>query len=498
MRFLTEGDRQILPIALREHGGFHAACQWYLGFTPLPWQYAAHQMQVPNLTLLAGIAAGKTKLMTASCIIDCITLPYFKCLTTSVTAKQAQLSFDMFMEYYETSPNLTHLVEDITLRPWPIVTFKIFSQWEFRTAGQGAKFIRGHEYDRVVCDEFGLDFEGESIKVLRGRLRGRRPNGVPRMGRMDVITSPTDAPWLRERYDRGDPNNSEAELRDYLSMRVTTYDNTMLPPDQIRLMEAEYSDEMKEVELMAKFPDYGLSMFPKSHIMACTSAALNDTMYLALNPEDPNKGIPNGYRYEEHPRHGITRFELPFIPTDDYIVVGDPGTDDPPRNNTACVMVFNASKRPFKMVYFDWPAGHGSYMPFLNSYKYAIEKYRPFIKGVDSTGTQKGIQELAFENVGIETEGLNFSSDKDAMLNSLSLAITNHELVWPVIKHLDRQVSSYTRELDKDKNFAKDITMCLAMGAYTLRHVGTIRTDKPKQTPPQKRRVGRKKSGRRR
>ena len=63
-------------------------------------------------------------------------------------------------------------------------------------------------------------------------------------------------------------------------------------------------------------------------------------------------------------------------------------------------------------------------MPFLNSYKYCIDKYHPFLKGVDTTGTQKAIDELAFENVGISVDGINFGSDKNAMLNSLSMSVS--------------------------------------------------------------------------
>lgn len=492
---LTDGDQKILPLALRENGGFHIATQWYLNFDPLPYQYAWHHALTPNTTLLAGIAAGKTRIATGSCFIDCVSIPFFKCLNTSVTAKQAQLAFDMFMEYYESNDRVQRLVENISLRPWPIVKFKIYSEWEFRTSGQGARFIRGHEYDRIVCDEFGLEYTDDAIKVLRGRLRGIRPDGRPRMGRMDVITSPTDAPWLRERYDRGEIGNPNAELKDYLSFRITTYDNTKLPPDQIRLMEAEYSDEMADVELRAMFPDYGMSMFPKKHIIACTNKAINDQIYLALNPEDEKEAPKRGYLQNDHPRHGTTRLEIPFQPSRQYILAGDPGTDDPPRNNAGVVVAFDVTSKPYKMVYFDWVSGYGSYMPFLQSYKYAIEKYRPYIKAIDSTSTQKGIQELAFENVGIQTDGINFSTNKDAMLNSLSLAITNHELQWPFISGLDKQLSSYTRENDKKNDFPKDITMCMAMAAYAARFVSTDEPAQPRSTH-YPRRAGRKSRGR--
>lgn len=467
--FLTYGDMRILPLATRTAGGFHIATRWYLrGFDPLPYQYAYHQLLVPSTTWLAGVAAGKTVTSAASCTIDCITIPYFKCLNTSVTAKQAELAFDKFMAWYEGNPRLEHLVEDIKLRPWPVIKFKNYSEWEFRTAGTDARFIRGSEYDRIVFDECGLDLQGEIIKVLRSRLRGRRPDGSPRMCRLDAITSPTDALWLRERFERG-LKGSERYNPKYVSIRSRTRDNTRLTEEQIAAMEAELTDEMIAVEMDAEFPDYGLSLFPKSGINACTSMALNDELYIALNPEDGSKPKP-GYAIEEHPRHGITKFEMPYNPEGLYVLAGDPGTDDPPKRNAGAVGVLDISKRPYKLVYFEWVAGRGSYRPFLSSYKYAINKYRPALKLLDTTGPQKMMQELAFEQFDIETDGVNFGRDKDGALNALSLALTNHDLAMPLIKGLNRQLSTYTREMDKRNDFPQDLTMMMAMLALGIRY----------------------------
>lgn len=463
-------DLELLPLALRENGQYHAATDWYLrGWVPLPYQYAIHHILLPNVTWLAGIASGKTRGSAASCLIDSLSIPYFKILNTSVTARQAELGFDMFTEWYEGNKHLEHLIEDIRLRPWPIITFKNYSVWEFRTAGTDARFIRGTEYDRIVFDEAGLDYAGSIVKVLRGRLRGVRPNGIPRMARMDVITSPTDAPWLRERWEWGDKRSGKYKRGEYTSVRVRTRENTRLTEMQVRAMESEYTDEMIAVEMDAEFPDYGMSMFPRSHIIACTDSSINDVVYISLNPEDKTP-IRKGYSVEEHPRYGVTKMELPYDPRAMYIIAGDPGQSDPPGRSAGPVGVLDVTKKPARLVYFDWVAGHGSYMPFLNSYKYAIRKYHPMIKLLDTTGPQKALNELAFEQLGIETDGFNFSRDKDAALNSLSLAVTNHDMSWPLVKGLVKQMSTYTREADKKHDFPQDIVMMLAMLAFGMRY----------------------------
>jgi len=420
--------------------------------------------------VLGGVAVGKTSMAAASYTTDCLSVPYFHALNCSVTATQAELPFHMLMNWIEENDHLEHLIQDITLRPFPIITFQNFSTYSFRTAGQRARFIRGSEYDRINYDEGPLDDDPETITVLRGRLRGKRPDGTQRMARLDVTGTPTDAEWLRERFDRGwqDAPVEKRQLSRYLSFRLPTYLNTHLTAEQMALMEAEYSDEQVDVEMRALFPDYGMSMYPSGHLRACTDRDLNDQGYLALHPESGS--VTRGWVMEEHPRFGMLKWEMPFDPKGIYIIAGDPGTDGPPKRNAATVGILEVSKKPYTLVYFDWVNGKGSYFPFLDSFKYGIEKYRPSIRGMDATGTQKAINELAFESIGIHVDGINFQRDKEAMLNALSVSVTSHEMRWPFIKGLRNQMGAYTREKDRDKHLPQDIVMLLAQLAFLARY----------------------------
>jgi hypothetical protein len=467
MAILTEADLALLPQALRSAGGFHVATKWYCkGWEPLWYQYDFHQLDKPNVSFLAGIAAGKTTTVAASFLIDCLTTPYFRALNTSVTSKQAELPFEMVMAWIDGNPRLEHLIENIQQRPYPTITFKNYAEWVFRTAGQNAQFIRGMEFDRINYDEAGLDFAGETVKVLRGRLRGKRPDGTTRLGRMDVITSPTGAPWLRERFDRGDKDSPTYDPEGYASMRVRTYYNTHLTALQIKMMENEYSDDMIDVELNAQFPDYGMSTFPSSHVLACTDQSLNDAVETALS--DAGKA-QKGYRLDVHPRYGVTLFELPYIPGHVYVMGGDPGTDGPPKRNAPVVIVADVSVKPMKLVYFHWIDGRGAYTPFLSSFKYAMEKYRCRLRGIDITGTQKAIDELAFENFGIAVDGLSFNRDKEAMINCLIDDVSEHRWTWPVIAGLQRQLMSYVRA--EDRKIPQDIVMTIAEVSYLSRFI---------------------------
>jgi len=468
---LTEADEQLLVASLRENGGFSLGAEWYLyGTKPLPKQWAFHHAPAANVTWLGGIACGKTRGVATSYFIDCLSIPYFQALNTSVTSVQAELAFEMAVEWIESNERLEHLIDNVSLRPYPKIDFKNYSSWIFRTAGKDARFIRGQEFDRINYDEAGLDYDGISLKTLRGRLRGIRLDGSIRMARLDVTTSPTDAPWLRERFYKGDTTHHSADIEHYNSIRSTIYENTYLTQEQIGLMESDYTDEMIDVELLGMFPDYGMTTFPRKHITACTEQSLNDLMTEATRPESGN--AKPGWRIEVHPRHGITRFEMPPEQDGLYLLAGDPGTGDPPKRNAACNIVIRVDRKPWDVVYFDWVYGRGAYNPFLTSFKYAIDKYAPVYKGIDTTGTQKAIDELAFENEGIIVDGINFASDKQALINALSIAVSNHWFKWPLIKGLQFQMHHYRREMDtKNNKQPQDIVMTLGIAAYLARYM---------------------------
>lgn len=449
---LTDGDKIQLLYAKRESGGFHHATKWYLqGWVPMDYQYAFHQVNKLNTTWVGGIATSKTSTNAASNTIDCLAYPFFKALNTSVTAKQAELPFNMFMLWLEGNRRLEHLIEDIKVKPWPIIIFKNYSTYEFRTAGYGAQFIRGFEYDRITYDECGLDSDDKAVTTLRGRLRGKRPTGtgemVPRLCRLDTISSPTSAIWFKERFNKGlDPKFQNL----YFSMRTATWDNIHLTKEQIDAMMAEMPPDMIEVELGGKFPEYGGSYFPEKQIDACIDQSLYDIAYIALNPEDPNEKPKEGFRLEEEGRAGITLFELPFDPTKTYIMGGDPGRGNPPHRNAGVVLVADVTNSPYRLVYLHWVAGNGSINPFMSSYKYALKKYWPMLKGLDTTGTQAMLDEIAFSNYGIDTDKINYSTDKHGMLNSLLTDIVNGRWRIPPIQGLIRQAKVYTLESDKD------------------------------------------------
>ncbi|MEM4204719.1 MAG: hypothetical protein QXS54_11670 [Candidatus Methanomethylicaceae archaeon] len=477
MSILTEADKFFLPMARRENGGFSLACKWYTGIEPTDYQVIWHHLANPNgepianSTVVAGIATGKTTIAALSYLIDCISIPYFNALNTSVTAKQAELAFDMIMGWVDGNPKLEHLIKSVSGRPFPSIEFHNGSVFDFRTAGSNGRFLRGSEYDRANFDEAGLDMNGEIIKILRGRLRGTRSDGTKRMARLDAISSPTDALWLRERFDRGWPQSALYDPALYRSMRIATWDNPHITKEQLEAMKADYPPDWIEVELGGNFPDYGNSLFPSKHVMACVDQSIYDEIYEAVSKSKPEPG----YDLVEDHRHGIIHYEMPPIPGHTYVMAGDPGISSYPHRNAPVIIVVDATQSSYRVVYFDWGAGKGSYRPFIEKYRYCVHKYNPILRGIDATGTQKGLDEIAFEESGIVTDKLDFISQKNTMLNYLQMDIVNQKLSFAPAKGITRQLMSYTYESDKEGQ-PQDIVMALAMIAFEVRSLPSVET----------------------
>ena len=453
-----------------ETGGIDLLCKWFLDLSTLKHQFVFHHSPQPNITMLAGLGAGKTLAAALSLFSNAFLIPHFKGLNTSITSGQAELAFNMLEPRIKDNRKVEPYITDILQRPYPTIKFKNGSELVFRTAGYQARNIRGYEYDCVNFDEGGYERSSYTFQVLRGRLRGVRPDGTSRMNRLSITTTPTDMPWLVDRWNLGHPTDGERfEPRRYCSLRCTTYDNTFLTLEQIEEIVADYTDSMIEQEIMAQFPDYGDTEFSRSSIEQCEAVLMNDEMEMATRnvDGDPHWRPKKGWEVREHPRHGIVYWHIAPDPGRRYIMAGDPGSSSPPKRNAGVVMVCDVTTKPYELVFLHWVDGRGSILPFLRSYKYAMDVYQPVFCGLDATGPQKGMEELAFEDQGIHVDRINFQKDKDQMVNSLKYALTKSLFRFPFIKGLHEQLRRYRRE--EDKKMAQDTVATFMQIAHLTR-----------------------------
>lgn len=437
----------------------------------LPKQFAfSHAPQI-NVSMLGGVGSGKTLIAAKTELYLASLIPWFRILNTSITSGQAELAFNMVDPMVRDNKKFEPYLDDILLRPYPTIKFTNGSEITYRTAGYEARNIRGFEFDYINFDEAGYEPRKTTMQYLRGRLRGRRPDGTARMNRLSITTTPTDVPWLREMWNRGVPDEGdEYDPVNYCSIRVTTYDNTFLTPGQIEAIVAGYTDAMIEQEIMAQFPDYGDTEFSRASIEKCETIVMNDKMERAVRGPvhaDPHWMPQPGWEVIEHPRLGIIKWQIAPTPGNRYIMSGDPGSSSPPQRNSGVVMCFDVTQEPYDMVYFEWVDGRGSILPFLRSYRNVMEAYEPVFCGMDTTGPQKSMEELAFSEHGINVDKINFQRDKDAMVNSLKWALSKGLLRFPIIKGLHNQLRAYKR--DEDKKMQQDIVAAMMQIPYLIK-----------------------------
>jgi hypothetical protein len=114
----------------------------------------------------------------------------------------------------------------------------------------------------------------------------------------------------------------------------------------------------------------------------------------------------------------------------------------------------------------------------MQSYKYAVQKYRPVLRGIDATGPQKALDELGFQDFGLILDNMNFGALKDAMLNALLVDVTSQTWTFPRIQGLIQQMSTYRREDDKPgKLIPQDLLMTMAMLSWLARSVPAVARD---------------------
>jgi hypothetical protein len=451
---LDRNDRTILEAAVQQND-VNIFLKWYLDVELDEWQKAVHHAAQPNVTIIAGVGSGKTFGIAMSAAAWCASVPYFKFMNTAPTLFQSELMFEHIITRSEKH-KYEKFIRQVKTKPYAHIELKNGSTLEFMSAADEIERLRGWEGDWMHLDEAGFITSDRTLPFMRTRLRGTDPLGRTRLGRLSVTTTATDEEWLWALYQMGD---RRPDL--YYSRTVTTMENTHITPAQVDLMIAALTPELQRVELLGQRPDNAGNEFPSHVIDVCEDRNLN------LQMEDLLAANIAGAHYQESPDFGCYKWELPAQANHMYVVAGDPGQDNPPKRNSGIVMCFDVTQVPFELVYFHWVAGAGQYTPFLQSFEYAISKYTQNVAaGFDSTGAQKGMDELVFERDGLVVEKINFQGLKFSMMNALKIMLQQKLVKFPLIRGIRTQLGRYRLP---DKDIPQDIVACFMIAAHMLR-----------------------------
>jgi hypothetical protein len=153
-----------------------------------------------------------------------------------------------------------------------------------------------------------------------------------------------------------------------------------------------------------------------------------------------------------------------------YMLVGDPGSLNPPRRNSPVVAVWDVTdfpRGPARMVCFRWVYGRGSYDPFLQAVFEEYMRYRPQWALFDATGVQKSFDEIVFRQWGLMAEGVDLSGMKKAAgLTAAKILMGRALLKWPFISGVRQQLTSY---ILPDTKINQDIVSMFTILGYKLR-----------------------------
>lgn len=440
------------------------------GFIPLPWITEMHRSPQEEKVVIGVPGTGKTMGVAGEAMYLCATIPNFRFLNVAPVLYQANLMLRTLDEYFADTLFRERFLmpgkSGWVTKPYTLLRFKNGSTFECLNVANNATNIQSWSGDAINGDEFGLlndlDEDGteKAANILIGlatRLRGIRPDGHPRMGRLSIISMAYDCDTLWDRYELG----LTEEGRKRIWSRLVLHDeNPYLSKKDVERMRRNVPPGGEAQWIKGERPQKKGAEFPYALIKPMLSVSQRGYADMHIVQGTPG-WISEPFRYEEPPIEGHT-----------YCMAGDPGMGDPPDRNAPVILVFDVTEFPHgkaRLAAFWWGYGSGSYTPFINQFKTYANSYHVDMnfRGYDSTSSQKALAELAFASGDDAVIPLGFEGNNKWMyLNALKLLMSKQRIQVPAgLDGLERQLKRYTLP---DKKIPQDIVSALAMVAHLI------------------------------
>lgn len=448
-----------------------------------PYQrYFYHAPQKDKL-LIAGIRTGKSFLASLGFMHYAQFNPYSRLLNTSISSEQAKIVYQNCLRFC-ARPSFQHWIEHVQSSPYPTIRFVNGSELWFRSVGYDAEHIRGFEFDVINIDEAAYITRKSIIDTLKGRLIGVNPyTGKPLPGIMWMISSPKGKGWLSDRWKLGDSQYRVADVRKYLSLRATIWDNPLLSRDQIEETMMGYSDEMIRQEFFGEFVDFNESLFPYHLVMDGCDETHREVRWLydqirfwnAQHESSDYKSI----RATAGITEDISHYECEPQPGHRYVSSWDLGKKPMANGRNATVgIVFDITHEPWSMVAYLYREGMG----YVEA-KAEIERWHAKYSSngglcstvIDATGKGDVLNEFIERDRTIgDLEGIVYSSSqKPLLLDSGRIALERGLVRYPFIRRMTDQLTNYDRF---DKDLPQDIVMAYCQAMWKAREYTRIST----------------------
>lgn len=443
------------------------------------YQWDAVHAQAANRLMIAGRGTGKTWGFTLEKLWKCHRLPGYEVMWLAPDQDQANTSYERVLnDLVYPSPKFAKFFlpgKEGNLRtPYP----KIRIQWPgtrrpassivWRHLGDGGH-LRGLSFDDIHVDEVGM-IDGDVIdEILRPCLRGFRPDGTRRDGRISFTGTPQKqvSSYAEELWDKArDPAHDEYDPQWYMAWRVSGAQNPTLDAAGLRRMFGDMTDEQKAREMRAEFPKaMGLDFS-------------DEVMELAWRPDWARAARERGHRPDAGQWHqersfGVVRYQEPYRLEGRYVIGTDPGQGNAPARNAGAIVVFDVAAEPARLAALSWVSGDGSYYPWQEELARLANYFEPELIGVESTGPQKGMTDILSRYLRRVLTPVDMGGrQKDRQLNAARLYFEFGLVQMARLKGLYQQMRTYDREQDgkeAKKLQRQDLVMAVVTALWVAR-----------------------------
>lgn len=457
----------------------------HFGAVMQEWQLDTFQARQRIKIALGGYGSGKTiGVGVLPMLYYAATIPGFRGLFLAPNSNQAKESWRIALQLMFATPYADKFLVSKNAKDPPSLTIgndmvgeNLIQTFPIDDPAGVEKF-ETLTLDYVVIDQAEKMPNIQEIRrVIGSRFRGQIM-GRDIVGQMAFLANAKDNPELWDLFDEAedDPDNIYA-------VQPATFDNIYITPEQLSNMEQDVggTDEDIRVHIEGGRPLLTGEQFPASLQANIKSDILDEKMRQGIDAHIP------GFVHIKAPKKvGTVRWEMPYEPDRMYCVIADPGSDNPPKRNSAVIMVWDYTdfpEQPATMQAFNWVYGNHRPEPWITQYLEYVERYRAkTTNAFDSTAWQSGWQESLWAINRTIAGGMPLHLNHKSKYLIFTKRLCELGLLKvPSIQGLFTQLGRYVVP-DNDKKLVQDIVMAFIMSGGWLEHLMYGEKDQQEET----------------
>lgn len=450
------------------------------GIKLLPYGLEFYKDRTPVRVLVGGKGSGKTlNVGVIPMLVYAAIYEGFRGFALAPEATQANEVLRLAWEVLQGTLYLKRFISSNTYTRGPNAAMRISNSLVGETSIECYPLLKHEDKLLTLTGDMAFVDQAEKFdnptKIMQDvgtRFRGRVvESGRSRIGTLTFSANSDYNDDLFRLYDM-----AEEDSKHFLAKTVSTYDNPYLTERDLDSFEifAGTDEEMIDVQLRGKRPLGNGKEFSANVLNRMKDPRLDAKMTAGLATHMP------GYTRFELKGAGLVEWLLPYDPTHRYLVVSDPGTDNPPNRNAFAILVWDITHFPgtkdapvpASLVGFIWGSGKGEIKNWANRHAELTWYYHAInCNAFDATGYQDGYDEWILILNNLMSEKISLSTQSKAhCLNSAKMLTSNGLIKMPVeLGSLYNQLQRY--ELPEPPKLKQDLVMAFIMSCDWLQRL---------------------------